>query len=130
MAWNLSSSASPLLSVRALNALYPSAATLDRWFRIAIPGLVPVGLLLLIVLTRARSWVRERSGKLVLGLAALLRIAWSWWVPVRPVSDANMYLEYAARLAAGDGYTSRSGSPTAFWPVGLPDLRARFRMRG
>ncbi len=29
-----------------------------------------------------------------------------------------MYLNYAARLAVGDGYTSDSGNPIAFWPVG------------
>ena len=54
----------------------------------------------------------------VLAGAVAVRLAWAWWVPIRPVSDGFMYLEYAVRLAAGDGYTSHAGRPIAFWPVG------------
>ncbi|MBW2245336.1 MAG: glycosyltransferase family 39 protein [Deltaproteobacteria bacterium] len=54
----------------------------------------------------------------VVAVAALVRFGWASWVPIRPVSDSAMYLLYAVRLAAGNGYTSEAGNPIAFWPVG------------
>lgn len=39
---------------------------------------------------------------------------------VQPWSDAAYYYERAGELAAGQGYISPEGEPTAFWPPGWP----------
>lgn len=50
---------------------------------------------------------------------------------VQPWSDAAYYYERAAELAAGQGYLTPDGQPTAFWPPGWPfALSAAFRLLG
>jgi len=50
---------------------------------------------------------------------------------VQPWSDAAYYYERAAELAAGQGYLTPDGAPTAFWPPGWPfALSAAFRLLG
>ncbi len=50
---------------------------------------------------------------------------------VQPWSDAAYYYERAAELAAGQGYLSPQGQPTAFWPPGWPlMLAAVFKLTG
>ncbi len=50
---------------------------------------------------------------------------------VQPWSDAAYYFDRAGELAAGHGYLSPQGQPTAFWPPGWPlALSAAFRAFG
>jgi len=64
------------------------------------------------------------------GLAAAIRIAWASAVRSVPVSDFAYYVDKAAGLASGRGYTT-GGVPTAFWPPGYPIFLAGvFRVLG
>ena len=48
-----------------------------------------------------------------------------------PQFDEVEYMEFATRLAAGEGYVDESGRPVAFWPVGYPAvLSLVFRLAG
>ncbi len=50
---------------------------------------------------------------------------------VQPWSDAAYYFERAEELAAGQGYLSPQGVPTAFWPPGFPlALAGLFKLTG
>jgi hypothetical protein len=55
-------------------------------------------------------------------LAALLRVAWVLIASRQPVglSDPLLYLNSGAAIAAGDGYISLLGNPTAYYPPGYP----------
>jgi hypothetical protein len=59
---------------------------------------------------------------MVVGL--LLRVGWNLIAPVRPVSDYLWYFDRATWLAAGSGYITADGLPTAYFPVGYPAFLA------
>src|SRR5918912_985991 len=69
----------------------------------------------------AESPRRERTVLVaLLVLAAALRIAWSLYAARTPQgeSDPHTYLTAARGIAAGHGYLSFDGSPTAYFPIG------------
>src|SRR5262249_10540809 len=55
----------------------------------------------------------------IAALAAVVRIAFVAIVPFKQVCDNALYLEFAERIASGQGYTL-DGHPTAFWSAGYP----------
>jgi len=57
-------------------------------------------------------------------IGLLLRAGWNLIVQVRPVSDYLWYFERATWLAAGSGYITGDGLPTAYFPVGYPAFLA------
>ena len=59
---------------------------------------------------------------LVGAFAAILRLIWVAVASREPlgVSDPLIYLHSGAGIAAGDGYTSLLGNPTAYYPPGYP----------
>lgn len=63
-------------------------------------------------------------------LFAALRAA-AILLDVTPTSDADWYYKRAADLAAGLGYLSINGEPTAYWPPGWPmAMSVAFRLLG
>jgi len=48
------------------------------------------------------------------------RLVWIAAMPAQLFSDFATYDELAERLAAGLGYSTSHGSPTAYWPIGYP----------
>ncbi len=61
----------------------------------------------------------------LVALAVAVRLAWGYFVRAVPASDFRFYFEAAARLAAGQGYTSPDGGGfTAWWPIGYPAFLA------
>jgi len=65
-------------------------------------------------------------------IALVLRVGWAVLMMDRtPQFDEVEYMEFATRLAAGEGYVDESGRPVAFWPVGYPAvLSLVFRLAG
>jgi Protein of unknown function (DUF2723) len=63
-----------------------------------------------------------RTAFIVGALAALLRVTWVLIASRQPLglSDPAIYLTFAASIAAGDGYNSLLGQPTAYYPPGYP----------
>lgn len=57
-------------------------------------------------------------------VGVLLRVLWALLIPVVPVSDSNLYNEFARSLAAGNGFAYPDGSLTAYWPVGTSAVYA------
>jgi hypothetical protein len=55
---------------------------------------------------------------MILALAFVLRLIWMQLVPVLPISDSNMYHEFAKSISSGQGYSYPNGALTAYWPVG------------
>lgn len=70
---------------------------------------------------RALTWICTTRGGLVTVWAAYLlpRLALCL-LNVTPTSDADYYFHRAVDLAAGRGYLSIHGAPTAYWPPGWP----------
>ncbi len=67
------------------------------------------------------KWFAETRTALVLLWALyLIPRALLILLDVQPWSDAAYYFERASELAAGQGYISPEGRPTAFWPPGWP----------
>jgi hypothetical protein len=70
----------------------------------------------------------EASPRLFLAMAIvvglILRVAWNLIVNVLPVSDYRWYFERATWLAAGSGYITADGAPTAYFPIGYPAFLA------
>jgi 4-amino-4-deoxy-L-arabinose transferase-like glycosyltransferase len=61
-----------------------------------------------------------RTALLLLWALYLIPRALLILLDVQPWSDAAYYFERASELAAGQGYSSPEGQPTAFWPPGWP----------
>ena len=63
-----------------------------------------------------------RTAFIVGVIAALLRVTWVLFASRQPIglSDPYIYLQFAASIAAGDGYNSLLGHPTAYFPPGYP----------
>jgi hypothetical protein len=55
---------------------------------------------------------------MILALAFVLRLLWVQLIPVIPISDSNMYHEFAKSISNGQGYAYPNGTLTAYWPVG------------
>ena len=72
-------------------------------------------------IARLTDWFANTRGALLL-LWSLYLIPRSLLIllDVQPWSDAAYYFERAGELAAGQGYISPEGQPTAFWPPGWP----------
>ncbi len=70
---------------------------------------------------RALDWICTTRGGLIAVWAAYLlpRLALCL-LNVTPTSDADWYFHRAVELAAGKGYLSIHGAPTAYWPPGWP----------
>ena len=70
---------------------------------------------------RALTWICDTRGGLIALWAAYLvpRLALCL-LDVTPTSDADWYFHRAIGLAAGQGYLSIHGQPTAYWPPGWP----------
>lgn len=68
----------------------------------------------------AQWFAASRSALLALWALYLVPRALLILLDVQPWSDAAYYYERAERLAAGHGYLSPEGQPTAFWPPGWP----------
>ena len=81
---------------------------------------------------QARRWIFEsRAGLMVIALAYLLPRLLVGFLHVTPTSDADYYFHRAGDLAAGLGYLSAHGAPTAYWPPGWPmALSVVFRLVG
>lgn len=60
----------------------------------------------------------------VLLLALILRLTWSFFIPVHPVSDSVMYDVFAQSISQGNGYAYPDGQLTAYWPVGTSAIYA------
>ncbi len=60
----------------------------------------------------------------VAGIGVLVRIAWVLAVARTPtgLSDPFLYRSYGIAIAAGSGYESLAGDPTAYYPPGYPYL--------
>lgn len=83
-------------------------------------------------LSAAQGWfTASRSALIALfALFAALRAA-AILLDVTPTSDADWYYKRAADLAAGLGYVSINGAPTAYWPPGWPmAMSVAFRVLG
>ena len=83
-------------------------------------------------LSAAQGWfTASRSALIALfALFAALRGA-AILLDVTPTSDADWYYKRAADLAAGLGYVSINGAPTAYWPPGWPmAMSVAFRVLG
>lgn len=78
------------------------------------------------------EWFAASRGALwLLAAAYLVPRALLILLDVTPWSDAAYYFERAAELAAGRGYLTPDGAPTAFWPPGWPlALSLAFRAFG
>jgi 4-amino-4-deoxy-L-arabinose transferase-like glycosyltransferase len=59
-----------------------------------------------------------RSLAYIIGVGLILRIIWALFVPVYPVSDANIYWVTANNIAEHGVYGVKSDEPFSFWPVG------------
>jgi 4-amino-4-deoxy-L-arabinose transferase-like glycosyltransferase len=57
-------------------------------------------------------------------IALFLRVAWSIFLGVEPVSDSNMYLQFALTIMKEGSYAYPDGNLTAYWPVGTSALYA------
>ena len=68
----------------------------------------------------AQWFAASRSALLALWALYLVPRALLIMLDVQPWSDAAYYYERAEELAAGQGYRSPEGQPTAFWPPGWP----------
>ena len=68
---------------------------------------------------RQQTWL-----VLIVLLALVLRLAWSFYADVDPRYvwrfDMTLYDHEAVQLAAGNGYLDQSGGPSAHWPPGYP----------
>ncbi len=67
------------------------------------------------------AWLDDpglRTPLWIVGIAALVRLAWAAWIPIEPVSDSAMYDTFAQRIASGLGYAHPDGSPSAYFAVG------------
>ena len=76
---------------------------------------------------RAATWlealgrISERRWLLLLALVVVIpRLLWIAAMPAIPFTDFAAYDGFAQRLAAGRGYATPAGIPTAYWPVGYP----------
>lgn len=70
---------------------------------------------------RLAQWFAvSRGALLALWALYLLPRALLILLDVQPWSDAAYYYQRAEELAAGQGYISPEGQPTAFWPPGWP----------
>lgn len=80
---------------------------------------------------RLHAFATSRGALLALfALFAALRAA-AILLDVTPTSDADWYYKRAADLAAGLGYLSINGEPTAYWPPGWPmAMSVAFRVLG
>jgi 4-amino-4-deoxy-L-arabinose transferase-like glycosyltransferase len=65
---------------------------------------------------------------LIIGLGVALRLIWATFVSVEPVSDSFAYFSFATNIAAGNGYSWASGSPTTYWAVGPSAYYAFFHL--
>ncbi|MBU0621572.1 MAG: glycosyltransferase family 39 protein [Gammaproteobacteria bacterium] len=72
---------------------------------------------------RDPAWL-HKAGWWALIIALLLRVGWGISVPVIPVSDSNAYDVFAQNIAAGQGFSWKSGELTAYWAVGTPAVYA------
>jgi len=81
---------------------------------------------------RLTDWFATTRAALVLLWALyLIPRALLILLDVQPWSDAAYYFERAGELAAGQGYISPEGQPTAFWPPGWPlALSVPFKLFG
>lgn len=64
----------------------------------------------------------DRTVWLVAGVAAALRLVWVLIATREPkgLADPALYLQFARRIADGDGYASFYGEPTSYYPPGYP----------
>ncbi len=70
---------------------------------------------------RALDWIcTTRGGLMAVWAAYLLPRLALCLLNVTPTSDADWYFHRAVELAAGKGYLSIHGAPTAYWPPGWP----------
>ena len=70
---------------------------------------------------RALNWIcTTRGGLWAVWAAYLLPRLLLCLLHVTPTSDADYYVQRATELAAGRGYLSIHGVPTAYWPPGWP----------
>ena len=70
---------------------------------------------------RALDWIcTTRGGLVAVWTAYLLPRLALCLLNVTPTSDADWYFHRAVGLAAGQGYLSIHGAPTAYWPPGWP----------
>jgi len=60
----------------------------------------------------------------ILIVGACIRLVWLLLVPIDPVSDSVMYLEFAKSISNGDGYAYPDGKLTAYWAVGTSAIYA------
>lgn len=81
---------------------------------------------------RALNWIcTTRGGLLAVWAAYLLPRLAMCLLDITPSSDADWYFHRAIGLAAGQGYLSIHGAPTAFWPPGWPmTISLAFRLFG
>lgn len=80
----------------------------------------------------AQGWFAASRGALVALFALFIALrAAAILLDVNPTSDADWYYKRAADLAAGRGYVSINGAPTAYWPPGWPmAMSVAFRVLG
>ena len=72
-------------------------------------------------LHRLATWfATSRQALILIWVLFLVPRALLILLDVQPWSDAAYYFERAGELAAGQGYISPEGQPTAFWPPGWP----------
>ena len=62
----------------------------------------------------------------ILVFAFILRVLWSFFVPVGPVADSAAYEILARSVATGSGYAWQDGSITSYWPPGTAFIYAVF----
>lgn len=60
----------------------------------------------------------------VLLFALILRVIWSAFVTIDPVSDSFLYDAFAKSIATGSGYAFPDGNLTVYWPVGTSAIYA------
>jgi 4-amino-4-deoxy-L-arabinose transferase-like glycosyltransferase len=60
----------------------------------------------------------------ILGIAAILRLAWTWAVPVAPISDPAAYANLARTLLDHGVYGFEPDRPIAIWPPGTAAVYA------
>lgn len=80
----------------------------------------------------AQGWFAASRGAVVALFALFIALrAAAILLDVTPTSDADWYYRRAADLAAGLGYLSINGAPTAYWPPGWPmAMSVAFRVLG
>lgn len=78
------------------------------------------------MLGRVCSGLCSSSLYFQVGVGIVIRLLWIAVCPFEPVSDSNIYHQFAQRIADGQGYVWADGSATAYWAVGTSAVYGLF----